>query len=341
MKTDEKLALVRRNTQEIVNEKELKDLLKKKKRPTAYIGFAPTGKIHVGYFVPLKKVADFIKAGFDFTILIADLHAHLDDVKTPWDLLDARSKYYEACIKAILQAYGADIKKLKFVKGSNVQLTPKYFEEVLRMVSMVTLKRTKRAASEVVRFGEEPKLGGFVYPLMQIEDIPALKADVAFGGIDQRGIYMLGRELLPLLKYNKPICVFAPLLPGLTGGKMSASVEESKIDILDSEKEVERKVRKAFCPEKKVEDNGVLAFIKHVIMPDLLDKGKPFVIERPAKFGGIVKFDSYTSLENAYKKGKVHPADLKAGAGAALNALMIPIRKKGKNIEKLMKSAYP
>lgn len=57
------------------------------------------------------------------TILFADLHGFLDNMKAPWELLDLREKYYEAVIKAMLESIGVPLEKLKFVKGSDYQLT--------------------------------------------------------------------------------------------------------------------------------------------------------------------------------------------------------------------------
>src|SRR3989344_9123472 len=111
----DKLELIKRNTQEIIEEKELKDILKKKSY-SAYIGFAPTGRMHVGYLIPLVKIKEFIEAGFKFKFLIADLHAFLDDKKTPWELLNLRSRYYEDAIKSVFIAIDVDIKKIEFVK---------------------------------------------------------------------------------------------------------------------------------------------------------------------------------------------------------------------------------
>jgi len=54
---------------------------------------------------------------------------------------------------------------------------------------------------------------------------------------------------------------------------MSASEEESKIDLLDSRAQVKKKLGKAFCEEGNVVDNGVLAFAKHVLFPLSNDKG--------------------------------------------------------------------
>lgn len=54
-------------------------------------------------------------------------------------------------------------------------------------------------------------------------------------------------------------------VPGLAGGKMSSSEEDSKIDLLDTPSAVKKKLKKAFCEPGNIEDNGLLSFVKHVI----------------------------------------------------------------------------
>jgi len=48
---------------------------------------------------------------------------------------------------------------------------------------------------------------------------------------------------------------------------MSSSEEGSKIDLLDTEDQVKKKIRGAFCEEGNIDRNGVLAFCKSVIFP--------------------------------------------------------------------------
>lgn len=339
MKPEEKLELIRRGTEEIVSEEELLELFEEKDHPHAYIGFAPTGRMHVGYMIPVRKIVDFLKAGCKFTFLIADLHAYLDDNKAPWELLGARFEYYKAGVIGMLKAFGAPLDKVHFMRGSDFEFDRTYIEHVLQMVGDVTLNRAKRAASEVVRFKEDPKLGGFVYPLLQIEDVYALEADISFGGIDQRGIYMLGRDLAPRLDRRKYVCVFTPLLPGLTGGKMSASDPDSKIGLLDSSEDVAKKVNKAHCPQASKEGNGVLAFCEYVLFPHFADAGQDFVIERPEKFGGDLTIKSYEELERIYLADELHPADLKGALSREL-AVLLDIVQQHLD-ESLVKAAYP
>ncbi|XP_030884899.1 tyrosine--tRNA ligase, cytoplasmic [Leptonychotes weddellii] len=108
--------------QEVLGEEKLKEILKERELKV-YWGTATTGKPHVAYFVPMSKIADFLKAGCEVTILFADLHAYLDNMKAPWELLELRTSYYENVIKAMLESIGVPLEKLKFVKGTDYQLS--------------------------------------------------------------------------------------------------------------------------------------------------------------------------------------------------------------------------
>ncbi len=341
MTINKNLELVKRNTEDIVKLEELEKLLKEKKQPSAYIGMACSGKIHIGYFVPIMKIRDFLNAGFKFKILIADMHAHLDDRKTPFELLDKRVKYYKEILSLMLKSVNADIKNLEFVRGSDFELKRDYMLDTLRLSAWNTLTRCKRAASEVVRFGDEPKLSGFIYPIMQALDEEYLEVDCQYGGIDQRKILMFARENLPKLGYKPRIEIMTPMLPGLNGEKMSSSVEQSKIDILSTKEDIKSKINKAFCPEGEVENNGVLAFFKYVIMVLKEDKKDKLIIKRPEKWGGNLEFNSYGQLETTFIKKELHPMDLKTALIEELDNLIDPIRKSMKGKEKLIKEAYP
>nr|XP_042912240.1 tyrosine--tRNA ligase, cytoplasmic-like isoform X3 [Parasteatoda tepidariorum] len=101
---------------------------------------------------------------------------------------------------------------------------------------------------------------------MQALDEEYLKVDAQFGGVDQRKIFTFAEMYLPQLGYAKRIHLMNPMVPGLTGGKMSPSLEDSGIDLFDNPSTVKKKLKKAFCEPGNLEDNGVLAFVKHVLL---------------------------------------------------------------------------
>jgi len=338
MTPEEKLALIKRNTQEIITEEELLKLLKSKKQPVVHFGTAITGKPHIAYYAWVLKLNDFLKAGFKVKLLLADIHGALDNC--PWETLEKRYKYYSTVIPLMFRSIGADIKNFEIVRGSSYQTKPDFIIDTLKLSTMTSVHDATKAASDVVKLGDSPKLSGLLYPLLQALDEQYLGADVQYGGVDQRKILMYAREYLPKLNYKPRVEVMTPMIPGLTGKKMSASDPKSKIDLLDNPKTVQKKLQGAFCPEGEVEDNGVLSFLKYVVFTVLKDKGEKFVIERPEKFGGNVEFNSYEEVEKAFLEKKLHPLDIKMGLAKEINRLLQPFQKDREKIEKLVQEGY-
>ncbi|KAK3711630.1 hypothetical protein QZH41_014060 [Actinostola sp. cb2023] len=287
---------------------------------------------------------ELISRNLQVTILLADLHAYLDNLKAPWELLVHRVQYYEEVVKAMLESISVPLDKLKFVKGTEYQLNRDYILDIFKLTTVATEHDCKKAGSEVVKQVQHPLLSGLLYPGLQALDEEYLKVDAQFGGVDQRKIFMFAEKYLPSLGYAKRIHLMNPMVPGLTGGKMSASDEDSKIDLLDSASAVKKKVKKAFCEEGNVADNGVLAFAKFVIFPVLAIKGvNAFVIERSEENGGNLTFSDYESLKDTFAKKEIHPLDLKDAVCKVLNSLLEPVRQKFEKPEfkKIKNLAYP
>ncbi|MEK6914420.1 MAG: tyrosine--tRNA ligase [Nanoarchaeota archaeon] len=335
LSNEERFEIIKRNIAEIVSEEELRELLEKKKNPVVYWGTAITGKPSLAYFFPLLKLSDFIKAGFKVKILLADLHGALDG--TPWHILEHRYDYYKEIIIQILRVLGTDLKKIEFIQGSKFQLEPEYAYDVLKMASICSVNDCKRAASEVVKFGENPMLGGLIYPIMQALDEEYLKVDIQFGGLDQRKILMFARENLSKIGYDHRIEIMNPMIQGLMGKKMSSSDPKSKIDLNDNDKVINEKVNKAYCFEGD-SNCGIIEFLKYVIMVIKKDKKENFLIKRAEKFGGNVSYNNYEDIEKDFVAKRLHPMDLKNAFTEEIINLLSKIDKK--KLEKLAEKAY-
>lgn len=158
----------------------------------------------------------------------------------------------------------------------------------------------------------------------------------------QRKIFTYAEANLPKLGYKKRAHLMNKMVPGLSGGKMSASDPNSKIDFLETPAQVKSKIQKAHCAPGEVEGNGVLAFVRSVIAPigELMrGQGRTaervwaetpeaiFTVKGDLKHGGSVRhFTSTEELDGAYAAGEVHPGDLKAAVVGAINALLAPIQ---------------
>lgn len=346
----EQYELITKGLQEVLNPQIIKNVLENEKRPLKlYWGTAPTGKPHCGYFVPMIKLAHFLKAGCEVTVLVADLHAYLDNMKAPLEVVKYRAGYYENVVKAILTSINVPIEKLKFVLGSDYQLTPEYTMDLFKLSNKVGQNDAKRAGADVVKQVANPLLSGLIYPLMQALDEQYLDVDVQFGGVDQRKIFVLAEENLQSIGYKKRAHLMNTMIPGLgQGGKMSASDPNSKIDILEEPKIVKKKINSAYCAPGDIKDNGLLAFLEHVIQPiQSLKAGKEtfnFFIDRPDKYGGPITYESLDQLKSDFESEKLSPVDLKSGMADKINELLAPIKEKfnsNKEFQEFGEKGYP
>jgi len=304
--------------------------------PRVYWGTATTGRPHVAYLVPMTKLADFLAAGCEVVVLLADLHAYLDNMKAPWALIRDRTRYYEAVIRAMLRAIGVPTHRLAFVQGTDFELSAAYTRDVYRLSAMVTEHDAKKAGAEVVKQVASPAQSGLLYPGLQALDEQYLGVAVQFGGVDQRKIFTYAEKYLPRLGYAKRAHLMNPMVPGLTGGKMSSSELDSKIDLLDSPEDVERKLMSSVC-EPSEPENGVMCFAKFVVFPVLDLNKKSFVMTDGTEFS------SHEQLRESFVAGKISGEVIKASVVKFLNGILDPIRREFSSDERktLTATAYP
>jgi len=327
MDVDTKMELATRNAIEVVTEGELRQLFETKDHPTAYIGFEPSGFVHVGQIITAAKIMELQKSGIDMTIFLADWHALIND-KLGSDIENIRAcgEYMTECFLALGVKESA-----KFVWASDLVSRPEYWEKFIRICKASSLSRIKRAMTIMGRTEDEAEIDAskMMYPPMQAADIFELDVDIALAGMDQRRAHMLARDIAEKLGWRKPVALHTPLLMSLVGGgrmdpteaKMSKSDPHAAIFLHDSSDEISRKMKVAFCPPE-VDGNPVLDVMRLIVFPAL---GK-VDIDRPAKFGGPVSFATYDELREAYAKKGLHPQDLKKGASDGISELLSPVR---------------
>ncbi|HEV8596038.1 MAG TPA: tyrosine--tRNA ligase [Thermoplasmata archaeon] len=324
-----KLDLLRRQTVELVTEDELRALLARSGRPKAYVGFEPSGMMQIGQgFVIAAKIRDAVEAGFDFTVLLADWHAYIND-KFGGDLarIQACGRYFEDCFRAL----GVP-NSVRYLTATELVASKDYWLNVIRASKAASVARIKRALTIMGRKEEEGDLDAskLIYPAMQVADIHQMDLDLALGGLDQRHAHMLYRDVAPKLKWKMAVALHTPLVGGLQGGgrmdpvesKMSKSKPDSAILLPEPSAEVERKIGKAFCPAKEVDGNPILEIARYILLP----RGK-LTIERDPKYGGTLAVTSYEALASAYASGDLHPKDLKDAVARSLNEALEPVRK--------------
>lgn len=318
MNVNEKFELIKRNTEEIINENKIKNFMKK---GVVYCGYECSGEIHLGHLVTILKLLDLQKAGIKVKVLLADWHTWLNQ-KGDWNFVNKQLKQWEKGFKSI----GL---KAEIVRGTSFQKKPDYIDDILKMALKITVNRGIRAMQQVARDIENAKISQIIYPLMQVEDVKKLGVNFVVAGSDQRKIYMLGLDVGKEIKLQDAVYLYTSLIPSLRGaeGKMSSSIKESFISIGDSKKEIKEKVNKAYCEFGNIQNNPILAIVKLIIFPKF---GK-LRIKRDKKYGGDLEFENYKSLEKAFESGKVvHALDLKNSVAEYLEKIIAPIRKNWK-----------
>jgi tyrosyl-tRNA synthetase len=321
--------LVTRNIQEVVTASELTSAMKKNKHLTVYCGYEPSGPVHIGNAISVQKLIDFKKAGWHVKVLLADVHTYLNK-KGDVERIESMCEYWQACFKKLgLHA--------SFIKGSSFQLSRKYIDDIYRLSLSLPLTRAKRSMDMVGRDMDSPMLSQMLYPLMQAIDVKHLGVAVAFGGMDQRRIHMLAREILPIRKYKKPIIIHNPILPSILGprSKMSSSKPETMITVHDSEKAIKTKVNRSYCVAGSIENNFPLMVLKNFIIP----RTGAVYMKRHEKYGGDKVYETYDELERAFSKKEIHPEDLKNSVADALVKELEPCRKLLKE-KKVIKSLF-
>ena len=316
MDNKKRLELIRRNVEEIVSEEGLRDLLKAEKSPVVYCGYEPSGPLHLGHFVTMIKLKELADAGFKVKILLADVHAMLNR-KGDEKLIKKEVVAWRKTLKAIGSGF-------EIVLGSDFQFKEKYQFDVMRLAQSMSINRGLRSMQEIARDVKNATISQLWYPLMQAVDIKHLKVDVALGGMEQRKVHMVAKDMAKIMDYDF-IAFHTPLITSLKGPgeKMSKSIKGSGISVVDSEDEIKKTIKGAYCPEKEVNDNPILQIAQFVIFPSV----KAFVVKRDKKFGGDLKFKLYEELENVYVSGKLHPLDLKNAVAEHLEEIIAHIRK--------------
>ena len=244
---EDALALIRRGTEEIIQENERVERLQRGKPLKIKAGFDPTAPdLHLGHTVLINKLRQFQDLGHEVIFLIGDFTGMIGDptgksvTRPPLsreDVLRNAASYKEQVFKIL------DPAKTRVVFNSE-WMDKLGAAEMIRLAGQYTVARMLERDDFSKRFkGEQPiAIHEFLYPLVQGYDSVALEADVELGGTDQKFNLLMGRTLQKAYGQTPQICITLPILEGLDGvQKMSKSLG-NYIGVSDAPGEMYRKV---------------------------------------------------------------------------------------------------
>ena len=226
----EALSLIKRGTDEILTESDLKKKLESGKQLIIKAGFDPTAPdLHLGHTVLLNKLRHFQDLGHKVIFLIGDFTGQIGDPsgknKTRptlgSDELIENAKTYEKQVFKILK------KELTEVRFNSEWCNDLGAAGLIGLASKYNVARMLERDDFNKRYNSNQSIAvhEFLYPLVQGYDSVALDADVECGGTDQKFNLLVGRELQRAYNQEPQVVLTVPILEGLDGtNKMSKSL---------------------------------------------------------------------------------------------------------------------
>lgn len=335
------------NLAEVITEDELRARLESGQPLTHYIGFEISGYVHLGTgLMSALVIKDLADLGVKCTVWLADWHTWINE-KLDGTLETAQKiggGYFTEALRASYAAVGGDPAKLQIVIASEQYQKDwsEYWRTVISVSQYKTVSRMLRSIDIMGRKqGTDIELAKLLYPVMQVADIFYQRIDLAHAGMDQRKAHVIMRDVASKIGEQKAVAIHHPLLIGLQKPsqwpippgksqreiimemKMSKSNPRSAIWVHDTPEDIEQKIRQAFCPEREIRFNPILNWTGHLLF---WNRTQPFRIERTPAHGGVIEYNEYAALEQAYTGGEIHPLDLKNAVARELTALLAPVR---------------
>jgi len=222
--------LLKRGVAETIVEAELVKLLKSGKPLRLKQGFDPScPDIHLGHVVGLRKLRQLQEKGHHVVLIVGDWTAQIGD---PSGESTTRPMLSPEEVRANAQTYMKQFFKVVDEDKTEVRWQSEWFgkfglEDLIRLTSRFTVAQVLAREDFEKRYssGRPIALTELLYPLLQAYDSVAIKADVEFGGTDQKFNCLVGRELQQMMGQPPQQVFLVPLLVGTDGSqKMSKSL---------------------------------------------------------------------------------------------------------------------
>ncbi|MFH0846991.1 MAG: tyrosine--tRNA ligase [Chloroflexota bacterium] len=239
--------ILRRAVAEIIVKEELIKLLRSGKKLRLKEGFDPSSPdIHLGHMVGLRKLRQLQELGHQVVLIVGDWTAQIGD---PSGVSVTRPMLTEAQVRANAETYMQQFFKVVDREKAEVRWQSEWFgkfslADVIRLTSKFTIAQFLARDDFNKRYheGRPITITEFIYPLLQAYDSVAIRADVEFGGTDQKFNLLVGRELQSMVGQQPQQIFTVPLLVGTDGShKMSKSLG-NYIGVAEPPKEIFGKV---------------------------------------------------------------------------------------------------
>ena len=222
--------LLKRGVAEIIIEDDMAELLHSGKKLRLKEGFDPSfPDIHLGHMVALRKLRQFQELGHQVILIVGDWTAQIGD---PSGVSVTRPMLSKEQVQANAETYMKQFFKVVDKEKTEVRWQSEWFgkftlSDVIRLTSKFTIAQmlAREDFSNRYNVGQPITITELLYPLLQAYDSVAIRADIEFGGTDQKFNLLVGRELQSTVGQHPQQIFLVPLLIGTDGShKMSKSL---------------------------------------------------------------------------------------------------------------------
>ena len=249
--SDKPIDIIKKGTDEIINEELLIKKLKSSKPLIIKAGFDPTAPdLHLGHTVLLNKLRQFQDLGHTIIFLIGDFTATIGD---PTGKTELRPVLSNKEVLKNAQTYKEQVfkildKKKTLIKFNSEWLSKLSAAELINIIGSYSVARMLERDDFKKRFKSNKNISikEFIYPILQGYDSVKLNADVELGGTDQKFNLLMGRYFQSInnsdKEDSKQVVITLPLLVGLDGVKKMSKSLNNYIAIDDSPKDMFGKI---------------------------------------------------------------------------------------------------
>ncbi len=222
--------LLKRGVAEVIVEEETIELLRSGKKLRLKEGFDPSfPDIHLGHMVALRKLRQFQELGHQVILVVGDWTGQIGD---PSGVSVTRPMLSMEQVKANAETYMKQFFKVVDKKRTEVRWQSEWFgqftlSDVIQLTSKFTIAQLMARDDFSARYntGRPIAVAELLYPLLQAYDSVMVRADVEFGGTDQKFNLLVGRELQSVVGQRPQQIFLVPILVGTDGTqKMSKSL---------------------------------------------------------------------------------------------------------------------
>jgi len=208
------------------------------------LGIDPTAPVvHLGHAVLLRRLRAFQDAGHRVVLIIGDFTARIGDPSGRSQLrplLDARTVAQNAAgyLEQATLILRDDPDHLEVRHNSEwLEMEAGELLSLLRLATVAQLLEREDFANRLAA-GKPLSLLELVYPLLQAYDSVAVRADVEFGGTDQKFNLLLGREIQRAYGQPEQVIVTLPILTGTDGQRKMSKTFGNEIGLSEPPEEI-------------------------------------------------------------------------------------------------------